>query len=675
MKKISFIFLLSFSFLGNTLNAQQLSLSWASYYGGAGTKVTAAQYDPVNNTVYICGVTTDSLGIATVGSHKPIFGPYATNLSTLFKKELFIARLDTAGNRIWATYFGGEMRTYIPSLSIDPAGNVYLSGVTSSLTGITLNGFYDTTPHRGAGFLTKFNPQGQQLWGSYYSLPVPLAEGTAHIGWRTAFDSAANVYLIAGTRVTQGVATPGSFQEQLDTAKEPTPPLPYFDWPYNGDAFLVKFDSSGTRLWGTYYGGENTDNGIAVYAEPSGNVFIAGITSVTSSSGNASNAVFVSPGAFLDTVIIGQSSGFLAKFDANGNRLWGTLIGGDDATYIMNIQGDAYGNIYVYGITGSSINIGTPGTHQPVYNGLGDAFLMKFNGAGQRIWGTYFGGSLGEKWVFSEVEVSPTNQTLIVTEKGGIYIAGGTTSLDDIATECTFEPSQGKGGYIAKFDTSGQLLMGSYYDAPISDISVDDKDNIYFSSWSALDSLATPGSFLSSKPLGQNAGIFGKFREVYNCPQDTIVLILLQDTLIADTGYLSYKWYQNGVLINTSSNHQFAISDSGSYYVVVEGSCNCLYTSSSIQTNGTGIVNWAKAMQLGISPNPADNYIIIQGKNNTTLLQYRIMDLLGKELLNGTIDPMKVIYKKLSLKNFVPGMYILQISNDKNKTNFKFLKN
>lgn len=145
MNQIALIFLLLFGFLNNSLCAQQLSLSWASYYGGEGTKVTAAQYDPVNNTVYICGVTTDSLGIATNGSHKSVLGPYDPNLHIQLKKELFIARFDTDGNRIWATYFGGEMRTYIPSLSIDPAGNIYLSGITSSLTGITLNGFYDTT--------------------------------------------------------------------------------------------------------------------------------------------------------------------------------------------------------------------------------------------------------------------------------------------------------------------------------------------------------------------------------------------------------------------------------------------------------------------------------------------------------------------------------------------------
>ncbi len=660
--------------------AQQLSLDWASYYGGPNTRVTAAQYDPINNTVYICGSTKDSLGISTPGSHKPLFGPFYPAASNFEKEDFFIARFDTAGNRLWATYYGGEKRTFVPTLSIDPAGNVYITGLSGALTGIaTPNGFYNTSFSNGAGFLAKFNPQGQRIWSSYYAVApstiVPPESGVAVSHWRISFDAAANVYLVGSAALTQGISTSGSYQEQKDTSRIPIAALPYANWPLNTDAFLVKFDSTGNRLWGTFYGGENNEWIPSVYAEPGGNVFIAGHTSSGESSDGANT--FVSTGAFLDT-LNGMGGGYLAKFDANGNRLWGTFVGGNGATFIQNIKGDAYGSIYVYGHTLSSIHIGNAGTHQSTLQGASDAFLMKFNGAGQKIWGTYFGGSGGEGAPNNDQGGSHSfaNSTLIVApENGGIYISGLTTSSNGIATDCTYEASQGIGGYIAKFNSSGQLLMGSYYDAPISDISIDGKGSIYFSSWSNLDSLASSGSFLSTKAQGQQASIFGKFKEIYKCPQDTLHLSQIQDSLVADTGYLQYHWYKNGVLINSGSYHQLGISDSGNYYVTAVGACNCYYISDTINTIGLHIKDWAKAIQLSLSPNPADNYILIQSKGHTKQMTYQITDATGRVHQNGIIQPATPLSETIYIDKFNPGFYILQISDGTGTSSFKLIKN
>src|ERR1044071_9941484 len=100
--------------------------------------------------------------------------------------------------------------------------------------------------------------QISRLWATYYG-------GTGNDqGSRVATDAVGNVYVVGNTASAAGIAY-GGFQNT-----------------YGGgayDAFLVKFDSSGNRLWATYYGGTGDDYGVSIAADALGNVFLAGFTS------------------------------------------------------------------------------------------------------------------------------------------------------------------------------------------------------------------------------------------------------------------------------------------------------------------------------------------------------------------------------------------------------------
>ncbi len=69
-------------------------------------------------------------------------------------------------------------------------------------------------------------------------------KGTLFNNADVAVDGNSNVYLCGTTNSTNNIAA-GGF---LNTYSGST-----------GAAFLVKFDSSGTRLWGTYYIGTTTE--------------------------------------------------------------------------------------------------------------------------------------------------------------------------------------------------------------------------------------------------------------------------------------------------------------------------------------------------------------------------------------------------------------------------------
>src|SRR5690606_12514576 len=97
------------------------------------------------------------------------------------------------------------------------------------------------------------------------------------------------------------------------------------------------------------------------------------------------------------------TDGYLAKFDSLGELQWATYYGGTASSgfYITTepnaVATDAFGHVYLAGITSAEVGIATPGTFQPTRatNAFQQGFLAQFNTDGIRQWGTYYGASLG----------------------------------------------------------------------------------------------------------------------------------------------------------------------------------------------------------------------------------------------------------------------------------------
>src|SRR5690606_3881992 len=50
------------------------------------------------------------------------------NLTTMGEEDIFISKLDSAGNFIWAKRIGGAFLDYSRSIAVDGSGNVYTTG-------------------------------------------------------------------------------------------------------------------------------------------------------------------------------------------------------------------------------------------------------------------------------------------------------------------------------------------------------------------------------------------------------------------------------------------------------------------------------------------------------------------------------------------------------------------
>jgi hypothetical protein len=407
----------------DTLIIDPMVRVWGTYCGGTGLDIAMDTKVDAANNVYIAGYTSSVTNIAAQG-YSMVYGGG--------NYDAFLVKYNSNGVRLWGTYYGGTNQDNGYALAVDASLNVYLAGHTSSMSQISYNGFQNIYGGIMDAFLVKFNSAGTRLWATYYG------GGDYDLG--LSVDCSNNQVVLAGLASSTGIAS-GGFQNWYGG---------------NDDAFVVKFDAAGNRIWCSYYGGDEYDEAYAVKLDASSNVFLAGSTASSiaiSSSGHQMNYG-------------GNYDGFLVKFNSNGSRLWGTYYGGSagDDGYCLGI--DNLGNAYLAGQTFSSNNIASGG-HQNTLAGANDVFLVKFNPSGTRLWGTYYGGSIGNYFGQDEEGTFPACS---VDAQNNVYLGGSTASTNNIALNGYQNALSGNtDGFIAKFNSAGQRLWATYYGGGSSD--------------------------------------------------------------------------------------------------------------------------------------------------------------------------------------------------------------
>lgn len=433
---------------------------WATYYGGPGNEVNPvggpSVATDVFGNIYLSGYTYSASGISS-GGFQDNFGGAV---------DAFIVKFDASGNRLWASYYGGAGAEYANGIITDVAGNVYLTGKTSSTSGIASEGFQNTF---GGGtfdaFIVKFAANGNRLWASYYG-------GAGDDGGGSVItDSLRNVYLAGQTFTASGLAS-GGFQNSSGGVS---------------DAFLVKFDSAGNRIWATYYGGESGEDATTVTCDEMGNVYLAGNTASTSG---------ISSGGFQNT-LGGAVDAFLVKFDSSGNRIWATYYGGSASELAYGILSNA-SDVYMTGLTSSLTGISSNGFQNIYGGGTEDAYMVKFDSAGNRIWGTYYGGESYD-YCYSSAKDALDN----------IYLSGDTYSAYGIASGGFQDSLIGiENQFIAKFNSKGNRQCATYFGQNHDEdghLAVDGSGNIYLAGGTTSISGIASGGFQNTLGGGIDA--------------------------------------------------------------------------------------------------------------------------------------------------------------------------
>jgi gliding motility-associated-like protein len=520
---------------------------WGTYYGGNSDDAVYYCDVDASGNLYASGYSASISNVATSGIHQTVIGDQSG--------DALLVKFDPSGARLWATYYGGERWDNAQQCSVDASGNyiAMVGSTASTLTGVIgTPGTHQPNYAGGIGppasdaFLVKFDNNGIRQWGTYY--------GAYSNEWANgcAFDASGNIYITGTTASTVGLSTPGSNQPQYAGGER--------------DGFIAKFNSSGVRSWGTYYGGKNWDWLTTCKTDASGNVFVMGYTE---SRENISTSGVHQPAL---AGVYGWGDAICAKFNSSGIKQWATYYGGWGADVSYNCVFDDKGNVYVAGTsTPMSQTLTTTGAHQIKFGGGSfDAFLLKLNATGGREWCTYYGGKKDEH-----------NNWCSMDKSGNIYLFGCTSSTNNISTPCAYQenfggmifpvsnvalvsggwPPVGGDTYIAKFNQDGIRLWGTYYgdksyegggtwDVNASGC-VDASGNIYLVgttfSASATGALATPGSHQTSFAGGVTDGFIAKFDACFantiNLTDPANLKVCMGDSTMVTASPSCVTWY------------------------------------------------------------------------------------------------------------------------------------
>lgn len=328
--------------------------------------------------------------------------------------------IDPAPQRMWSTYVGGGGRDELYRVATDAVGNIYTAGFTTSGSNIATIGAYQGTLIGFQNcFLMKYSFDGQKLYGTYFG------GSAADRCYAMRLDETNGHIYIGGSTFSSNIGSPNVHQ-----------PLPASV----DDAFLAKFDMQGQLVWCTYFGGADHDFIADIDLDLFGHPVVTGHTRSTT-------------GISTDlTVLPGNENAFIAKFTTDGFQMWGTYFGGwfDEG---LGIALDENDDIYICGITSSTVGISTPGAHQVANGGGLDAFLVKYSAAGERLWGTYIGGAGGDK--ATAVAMMPD---------GSVAVVGDTESPTGIASPAAHQPQPGSidDSFVARFASNGTRIWGTY---------------------------------------------------------------------------------------------------------------------------------------------------------------------------------------------------------------------
>ena len=396
------------------------AIVYSALLGNADTDVVAIALDSSGNA-YVAGNTESD---AVLSTDFPVT-PGAPQSAIVGLVTGFVSKINSTGTGlIYSTYLGGSgIFNSLVGIAVDSTGSAWVAGLTSS-TNYPL-----MSPTQGAfgggggdAVIAKLSSTGALLFSTYLG-GSGTDEGTA-----IAVDANNNAYI---TGYTSGPfpTTPGVLQ----TASQGT------------DAFVAKFNSSGSLVYSTLVGGAGTDQANGVAADLTG-AYITGSTTSTSFTG--------APAGGARTVYAGGEDAFVAKLKPTGTALlYFTFLGGSSVDFGTAITVDGTGNAYIGGNTFSSDLNPTPGVLQSSFGGGEDGFIAKLNNSGSAFsYVTYLGGERSD--TITGIALEPSS--------GNLYVAGDSSSaqfpqvspLETFPPNVTLFQTTNSGGTWSAFDTN-----------------------------------------------------------------------------------------------------------------------------------------------------------------------------------------------------------------------------
>jgi len=379
---------------------------WAKSFGGTSIDAGSSIKTDTYGNIYITGGFHESVDFDP--------GTGTTTLTSAGYQDVFVQKMDSAGNFLWARSFGGPSYDKVSSISIDASGNVYTTGTFQETmtfdTGagdftLTSGGYTDI-------FVFKMDCSGNFIWAKSFSGTL-YDNGNGIIN-----DASGNVYIT------------GSFQDTIDF--DPGAGTSFFTSTGCTDVFVQKMDSAGNLLWVKTFDGADCQEASSISMDEAGNIY---------TTGGFQGTVDFDPEAGTHMLVsAGNDDIFIQKMDSAGNFLWAKSFGSTSNDRGFSINSDAYGNLYTTGCFSEYIDF-SYGTDTAILTSAGsfDVFVLKMDSSGNFLWAESFGGTSNDY-----------GNSIHVDSSGNVYTIGHFMETADFnpGTGTTVLSSQGDADFF-----------------------------------------------------------------------------------------------------------------------------------------------------------------------------------------------------------------------------------
>jgi hypothetical protein len=402
-------------------------------------------------------------------------------------RNIFAAKLDGSGNRIWNTALGGAGKDCGTGLALTGGGHIVLTGFSGAEWGMPVRPFSGSQD----ALVCQLDDNGEVVWNTFLGGANNRGACSAE---KIVASQSNDLYVVGSSACSWGA--------------------PLREYKGGDDAFVAKLDADGELLWNTFLGLQDSDSGEDLAVDGNGNVIVVGASNILS--GNpfvkiynqqAFAAKLNGEGALQWITYLGSgewdwgrgvavdgngeivvtgtsyhgwgspmrpysgwSDAFVAKLSNSGGIIWNTFLGSSDFDDGCAIAVDANGSCYV---TGSSE--ATWGDPVDDYSSMSDVFVAKLNGNGVLVWNTFLGG-----------DSSDDGARIAVDGSGGLYLVGDSGSSWGMPVR----PFSGDvDAFVAKMSNSGTLVWNTFLGAAAEDrgcdIKVDETGCSYLAGTSA----------------------------------------------------------------------------------------------------------------------------------------------------------------------------------------------
>ncbi len=581
---------------------------WSKQLGGISGMESYAIAVDENKNVYTTGY------FQSTADFDPGSGVY--NLTTgATEASIFISKLDSMGNFVWAKKIGDGSWDASSSMVIDN-GYLYISG--------QFDGTVDFDPGAGISNLTA---------SSSSNVFVLKLDTSGNFVWVKQLGGTGTIENTSITVNKDGVYTTGKFNGTIDFDPSSTS-YNLTSVGFGSSIYISKLSNDGDFVFTkSINDGLLGASGNAISVDAQNNVYTAGFFSGT---------VDFDPGPGVSNLSYTGSfdiDGFVLKLDSTGNYIWARKIGGPAFEDCRGMSLDNLGNVYLTGYFSATTDF-DPGVGTYTLSAIGtDIYVAKLDSAGNFVWAkqtghaaTTYNNGIGRK---------------IVLDKGAnIYTTGKFTGLMD------FDPGPGTAnmdaGLIYSDDAFIHKLICTDTSSSSLQITTDSCRSYVLNGINYTQS----GTYVQRIPNA--VGCDSTITLNLTITNNLNVQLTINGFILGTIGsYATYQWYLNGVPIVGATNSTYNASENGDYKVVVTTVQGCEDTSNIYTvTNVTGINDLnGIGNQIEIYPNPEKDIVYVKAPVKLLLV---LTSVDGKVLLRANSD-------KLNLNSLASGMYFLMI--------------